>query len=87
MSVENSMKVMQDTNSKFLKDLDKMSKLFKGSFEKLARDMQQALLTNGYFKSFCDEPEHPSYYPPYENELDGINLARRMIEESRSTRL
>ncbi len=75
---------MTEKNDKFLKDIVKMNKLFKTSFQKLAKDMANAFRVSLYV-----EPERPPEYTVIDliikEEPIGANLARRMIEESRET--
>lgn len=81
------MSIKDDNINKFLNDLSKMSKLFRYSLNATMKEMIKIFNDELYRNLSYDElyrnlscvPEHP----PEVEELVGINLARRMIEDSR----
>lgn len=80
------MSIKDDNINKFLNDFSKASKLFRYSLNATMKEMIK-IYNDELYRNLSCVPEHPPYQPPYDNELVGINLARRMIEESRTTRL
>lgn len=76
------MSIKDDNINKFLNDLSKMSNMFRYSLNATMKEMIK-IFNDELYRSLREVPEQPSYQPPFEDELIGINLARRMIEDSR----